>query len=159
MLLADSLLRRGGLLVHGVALATESKAALFTGHSGAGKSTLGVWGSRGGLSLLSDELVAIVPEGGGFTVHGTPWNTGTGGSATLAMLGVLAHGPDARLRPVEPSTVLRVLLSNVVEPGETPQVRASLFRIASQVLAAVPAREFSFAPDASVAEALRGALT
>lgn len=158
VLLAESLLERGGVLLHGVALAHQGRAAVFTGFSGAGKSTLGAWGARGGLTLLADELVALLPEGPGFAAHGTPWNQGTAGSAALAQLGLLAHGRQARLRAVEASTVLRVMLSNVLEPADQPEVRARLFQVAGRVLAAVPARELEFAPDLAAAEAVRGAL-
>lgn len=158
VLLAEWLLARGGMLLHGVALAHQGRAAVFTGFSGAGKSTLGAWGARGGLTLLADELVALVPDGEGFAAHGTPWNQGTNARASLAMLGVLAHAREARLRPVEPSTVLRVMLSNVLEPADSPAVRARLFQLAGRVLAGVPARELEFAPNPEAAEAVREAL-
>jgi hypothetical protein len=68
VMLAGALARRGGLLVHGVAVAHQGRAALFVGHSGAGKSTLGsLWAEAGGV-LLSDELVAVWPERGAGTV-------------------------------------------------------------------------------------------
>ena len=146
VLLADSLLRRGGLLIHGVALAHHGQAALFTGFSGAGKSTLAQWGVQGGLSLLADELVAVLPDGDRFVVHGTPWNQGRPECATLAQIGILSHASQARLSPVEPAAVLRVLLSNLLEPAETVDVRARLFRIASRLLSQVPTRRLAFAP-------------
>lgn len=158
VLLAEWLLARGGMLLHGVALAHQGRAAVFCGFSGAGKSTLGAWGAKGGLTLLADELVALVPDGEGFCAHGTPWNAGTNACASLAMLGVLAHAREARLRPVEPSTVLRVMLSNVLEPADSPSLRARLFQLAGRLLAAVPAREFEFAPNPEAAEAVREAL-
>lgn len=156
VLLAESLLRRGGMLIHGVALAHEGRAAVFTGFSGAGKSTLGHWGTQGGLSLLSDELVAVVPDGEGFTVHGTPWNAGGPGRAALAMIGILTHAAEATLSPIEPSAVLRVLLSNVLEPG--PEARGPLFHLASGLLDKVPTRRLAFAKDAQVARVLRDVL-
>jgi hypothetical protein len=158
VLVADSVLQRGGLLVHGAALAHDGRAALFTGFSGAGKSTLSAWGSRGGLTLLADELVAVLPEGDGFSACGTPWNRGGAGRATLECIGVLAHAAEARLTPVEPSTVLRVLLSNVLEPGNSGDVRARVFRVASRLLNAVPTRELAFAPNLEVAAVLKKAL-
>jgi hypothetical protein len=159
VLLADSLFSCAGLLVHGCAVAHQGKAALFTGVSGAGKSTLGKWASQGGLTLLADELVAVLPDGDGFSAHGTPWNVGTNASARLTHIGVLAHTPGAHLKPVPASTVLRVLLSNVLEPGDTPEVRAKLFQIASKVLSAVPTYELGFAPNLEVAAVLRDALS
>lgn len=158
VLLGESLLARGGLLVHGVALAHEGRGALFTGHSGAGKSTLGRWGSAGGLRLLADELVAVLPDGEGFRVHGTPWNAGGPGDAALGMIGLLVHAGSAQLTPIEPSLVLRELLSNVLEPAASAVARAQLFRIASRLLAAVPAKHLAFAPNLEVAHALTAAL-
>jgi hypothetical protein len=159
VLLAEALLLRGGLLVHGCAVAHQGKAALFTGDSGAGKSTLGKWASQGGLTRLADELVAVLPDGDGFRVHGTPWNVGTNASARLTHIGVLAHTPGAQLRPVPASTVLRVLLSNVLEPGDTNEVRAMLFQIASKILSVVPTYELGFARNLEVANVLRDALS
>ena len=158
MLVADAVFRRGGMLLHGVAVAHAGRAAVFTGHSGAGKSTLAAWAAKGGLTVLADELVAIVPGAGGFTVHGTPWNVGAAQSASLALLGVLAHGTSARLSAVEPSAVLRVLLSNVVEPQDSAAVRAKLFQSASGMLNAVPAKELSFARAPDVAQVLKDSL-
>ncbi len=158
VLLGDSLLRRGGLLVHGVALADQGRAALFTGASGAGKSTLGWWGRAGGLQLLSDELVGVLPEQTGFSVWATPWNASTAGRASLKQIGILAHAPFAQLSPIAPSEVLRVLLPNVLEPAASPQVRSSLFQIASRLLAVVPAVRLAFAPNVGVASVLSQAL-
>ena len=158
VLLADSLLRRSGLLVHGVALASQGRAALFTGPSGAGKSTLGQWGREGGLRLISDELVALVPEGGGYTVHGTPWNVGCAEHAALVQIGVLSHARTTDLSPIAPSEVLRVMLSNVVEPAASAQARSAVFRVASQVLAKVPSARLAFVPDLSAARVLGLAL-
>ena len=54
VMLAGALARRGGLLVHGVAVEHLGRAALWTGHSGAGKSTLaGLWAKAGG-AVLTD---------------------------------------------------------------------------------------------------------
>ena len=68
---------RGGCLFHAAALVVDGAAHLFPGRSGAGKSTLA---SLAG-DVLSDELAAVLPDGGGFRVHGTPWWTGRAGSA------------------------------------------------------------------------------
>lgn len=158
MLLAEWLARRGGVLVHGVAVASNGKAAVFTGPSGAGKSTLGACAAAGALTVLADELVALVPFGEGFAAHGTPWNVGAPGSAALARLGLLAHAPAPALAPVAPTEVLRVLLSNVLEPSDSPAARAHSFRCAQRLLASAPASTLSFAPDASVAAVLTEAL-
>ncbi len=158
VLLGESLLRRGGLLVHGAALAHHGRAALFTGASGAGKSTLARCGVEGGLTLLSDELVAVLPDATGYAAHGTPWNIGAAKQASLGQIGTLLHAERAELTPVAPSAVLRVLLANVLEPSASLEVRSTLFKIASQVLAVVPSVQLAFAPHPNVSSVLARAL-
>lgn len=160
LLLAEHLLNSGGLLVHGVAVAGEGRAVLFTGQSGAGKSTLGHWASLGGLTRLSDELVAVVPRNDGvFEAHGTPWNIGQAASAELCRVGLLSHAPEHSLEPVGASEVLRTLIGNVLLPEPDAANRARAFANATRLLSAVPSCRLRFARDAGVADALRVALT
>ncbi|WP_240359853.1 hypothetical protein [Pyxidicoccus trucidator] len=102
VMLAGALARRGGLLVHGVAVAHQERAALFVGHSGAGKSTLGaLWAEAGGV-VLSDELVAVWPEP---TVGGAQGavadGSGSGHAAGPGTSSALGPQPGAR-SPIGP---------------------------------------------------------
>lgn len=158
ILLAEHLLVRRGLLVHGVAVASGSSALLFTGQSGAGKSTLGALCAGAGLSVLADELVAVFPEEGSYSCEGTPWNVGRPGAARLAGVGLLAWAEDARVEAAEPAAVLRVLLSNCVMADPSPEGRARMFEAGTALLGKVRSVRLHFARDERVAQALVAAL-
>ncbi len=158
VLLAAELARRGGLLVHGVALAHEDRAALFTGHSGAGKSTLGaLWTDAGG-ALLSDELVAVWPGAGGWRAAGTPWNVGTPREAALAAVGTLAWDSDSRWEAQSAGDVGRLLLLNALLPEASATGRSGLLMAAGRLLSEVEPVRLVFARDASAARVVRAAL-
>lgn len=161
LLVADSVQRRGGLVIHGVAVATgEKRAALFTGPSGAGKSTLGAWASSDGLSVLADELVVVAPEEGGFVAEGTPWNVGRPLRARLGLVGVLGFSGSSShaLEEFPPADVLRTLISNVMLVEDTADERAEAFRRCAALLGSVRTGRLVFARTSGVGEALAEAL-
>lgn len=161
VMLAGALARRGGLLVHGVAVAHQGRAALFVGHSGAGKSTLGsLWAEAGG-ALLSDELVAVWPERGAssvWRVAGTPWNVGVPGEAVLKAVGTLAWDTGSRWESQTAGEVGRLLLLNALLPEATAAGRGGLLASAGRLLSEVSPVRLVFARDASAAAVVRGAL-
>lgn len=162
VMLAGALARRGGLLVHGVAVAHQERAALFVGHSGAGKSTLGaLWAGAGG-EVLSDELVAVWPEPGGarpvWRAAGTPWNVGLPGEAVLKVVGTLAWDAGSRWEAQAAGEVGRMLMLNALLPEATATGRGGLLAAAGRLLSDVPTVRLVFARDASAAEVVRGAL-
>jgi len=159
VMLARALMRRGGLLVHGVAVAHHGRAALFTGHSGAGKSTLGaLWAGAGG-ELLSDELVAVWPEPGmGWRVAGTPWNVGRPVEARLAAVGTLAWDATSRWEPHPAGDVGRMLLVNALLPEATPAGRGGLLAASGRMLTEVAPVRLVFARDDSAVAAVQGML-
>ena len=60
VIVAYQLLSRGGMVLHSAGLAEEERAWLFIGRSGAGKSTISRLGEKTGLTILSDDMNAIV---------------------------------------------------------------------------------------------------
>jgi hypothetical protein len=156
--LAELLRVRGGLLVHGVAVALGGRAACFVGNSGAGKSTLGALAREGGLALLADELVALVPDPSGWMAFGTPWNTGEQAQGRLVAVGRLAFGESSQFRRGGEAEVLRAILPNSLLPGDLAGLRQEVFQAASRLLREVPAGTFAFAPDPGAAQALRALL-
>lgn len=154
-LLAHALLAREALLLHGVGLMSEGRAAVFTGHSGAGKSTLGHFASQGGLVLLSDELVIIDAE---LRAHGTPWNVGSAQAGRLAMIGTLGWAADATLREADAAPLFKLLSQNVLVPDPSPQGKAALFRVMSRIVHAVPSVQLDFPQSRAVGPALRSEL-
>lgn len=157
LVLAEALLARGGVLVHGVAASDGTAAALFSGPSGAGKSTLGANARDAGLEVLGDELVALVPDGARWRAHGTPWNLGTAGQAPLVATGLLAWGPPA-FAPLTVDAASAVWLKNVVVPEASPEVQRGVTRAVLQVLGAVPRLRFSCPDDVRAGAAVRALL-
>jgi hypothetical protein len=64
ILIAYRLLERGGVLLHCAALTIDTGASLFIGRSGQGKSTLSTMALHAGKRVLSDDLNAVVIQGG-----------------------------------------------------------------------------------------------
>ena len=156
--LADSVAARGGVVLHSVGVALQRGAAVFTGPSGAGKSTLAQNAEAGGASLLSDELVVLLPESEGYRAHGTPWNRGFPRAAPLRCLGLLGWDAPHRMEGVSPAEVLRILLPNAYVLDTGAEARTALFERAGALLRAVPLRRWVFAPHPSVAVALNESL-
>ena len=67
VLMTEILARRGGVLLHSVGIGTR----LFPGRSDAGKTTLASLAPK--RSVLSDEIVAVLPSHKGFVLHATPF--------------------------------------------------------------------------------------
>lgn len=161
LLLARTLLPRGGLVVHGVGLTDGARAAVFVAESGGGKSTLARCAVDGGLTLLADELVALAPTPGGYAAHGTPWNTGTPARAQLARVGSLgwAEPPEADvLVPHAPLALLPTLLANTLTADDRAATKHATLQAAQQLLTSVATGRLMFAPTPAVAQAVRAAL-
>ncbi len=104
-LVSEALLRRGtGVLLHASGVLTRDGALVFAGESGAGKTTLARKAELA--NVLSDELVALVVEGGGAKAFATPFygemSKGVcGADARLAALCLLS-GKDKRVCSILP---------------------------------------------------------
>lgn len=148
-MVGSDLLARGGILVHGAAVAVDGGAHLFPARSGSGKSTLA---ARAG-HPLSDELSAIAPGPHGFRVHATPWWTSRGGAAPLVCVYALAWDGEGAT-PLR-HTAVRQLATNLVLPLDTPSNRERGLAAAAAVAGAVPFARFAFHPDSDVDRLLR----
>ena len=73
VVLAYRLAQSGGVLLHSAAVVKHGDAHLFIGRSGAGKSTLSRLGLAAGLDVLSDDMNALVPEGGRYWAEKLPF--------------------------------------------------------------------------------------
>lgn len=146
-----TILDRGGLLIHGAALAVDGRAHLCPARSGSGKSTLS---ARAG-HPLSDELSILAKTHEGWVAHATPWWTTRGGRAPLARVYELAWHGEAVV-PL-PGTPLRHLASNAVLILDTPEYRARALAAAAGVAGAVPFARLVFRPDTDVDALLRAA--
>ncbi len=60
---------RGSVCLHASAVAVEGRVAALLGPSGAGKSTTAAAFARLGFAVLSDDIVPVEPQGGGFVAR------------------------------------------------------------------------------------------
>ncbi len=75
ILLIERAGRADGLMLHAAAFDVGGVGLVFAGASGAGKSTLsGLFAEHcPDATVLGDEHIVLRQQGGGWTVHGTPW--------------------------------------------------------------------------------------
>jgi hypothetical protein len=143
--LQGALLRRGGLVVHGMAGVDETGAGwLVPGRSGAGKSTIAR--AAGFARVLADEAVVlrrVAPGPGGFRVYGTPfWSEGCSlpldtGDAPLGVLArpIKAPGPGASAERHPVASAAADLLACVMFHDADPQARALVLETACDAAA------------------------
>ncbi len=148
--LAAEVARAGGCLFHAAAVVVDGAGHLVPGRSGSGKTTFASLAR----DRLADELAVVLPAGGGYRVHGTPWWSGRPGSAPLAAVHSLSF-EDERVEPLPAVDALRSLGANVVVPFGGPPALARAFAVASAIAAAVPFARVSYRRDSDVDAILR----
>lgn len=146
-------LARGGALLHAAAFRVHGAAHLCPGRSGAGKSTL----SRRSGAMIADELAVVVPEGGSWLVHGTPWWRSEAPPSPLAAIYALAWGEPWIGPPAAGLTGVRHLATNLVLPHQGRREQERAFAAAARIAAAAPLRTLCFRPDTDVDALVRGA--
>jgi hypothetical protein len=164
LLFQHHLAQAGRLVVHGCGLVVDGAAVLFPGHSGAGKSTTArLWKRLDRRTLvLSDDRIVLERRGRGFRAHGTPWH-GEGrfaaaGSAPLAALFFLRHGPHTRVAPLPVADAAARLFARTFPPPWDAAAIGKTLEVCGRVAAVVPAFDLSFRPDASAVDAVRRTL-
>ncbi|MFZ6030356.1 MAG: hypothetical protein ACOYYS_21820 [Chloroflexota bacterium] len=110
------LFEAGGVLLHGAGLVRDRRAYVFFGHSGSGKTTASRL-SRG-VVVLNDDLVALLPDSGGWVVHATPfWNptqvVPVRCAAPLAGLYRLVQDRCVWLEQISPGQAVAELAANI----------------------------------------------
>jgi hypothetical protein len=83
-LVAYRLHEQGGAVLHGAAVVRDGRAYLFLGRSGAGKTTVSRLGLARGLTVLSDDLNALLPNSPGPEVVKLPFTGDFGDSGAPA---------------------------------------------------------------------------
>ncbi|WP_456408251.1 hypothetical protein [Thiolapillus sp.] len=73
VIVSYKLLARGGMILHSAGLAQDGKAWLFIGRSGAGKSTIAKLGEEAGMTILSDDMNAVIPHDGTYLTEQLPF--------------------------------------------------------------------------------------
>jgi hypothetical protein len=149
LLLVPALALRGALLLHASGAVLPNGAAVFAGHSGDGKTTLSGILSKEGVSLLSDERVAILKTPAGFVAHGTPW-PGEGeivsnASAPLRTLYVLEKSESHSIADDPTPSLVPEVIARAIVPYYLPQIASRILELFADLAARVPVRKLRFA--------------
>jgi len=144
--------RQGGLLLHGAAVSFGGIGVVATGPSGSGKSTLARFCVQATGQLLSDETVALYPDG---TVHGSPFVSdedliGRPQRAKLGVILLLEKGDEERLDSVPPNDAVVALLGQSYRPAPREATSAQLLQRACAFTARPGVQRLTFRkhPDA-----------
>ena len=146
-----ALFGRGGLVLHSAALREAGLGFLFVGRSGAGKTTLCSLAAELEIEVLSDELNAVVPLDGGFSLQAVPF-AGDFGQAPgqepphplTAVLG-LEHGATPGLRVCSKAEAVSRIVASCPYVNTDPVSESALHSRAQALADTVPFRVLTFA--------------
>ncbi len=153
------LARQGGFLLHAASAIKNGRAFLFSGLSGAGKTTISRLAPPE-VTLLTDEVSYVRPEGDGYRAFGTPFagelaKVGENVSAPVAAVYLLEQGPENVIEPLKPAEAGRRLLENILFFAEDAELVKLVFQSACEFISRVPVLRLTFVPDERVWEIIR----
>lgn len=147
------LFQAGGLVLHSAAFTDRTRGFVFCGRSGAGKTTLCGLAAELGCSILSDELNALVPEGGGFSLLGMPFAGDFGGRPRrhqryplTGLLG-LEQCETPRLRGCSKAEAVSRIVASCPYVNVDPVLADALTNRACELVTRAPLRILGFAKD------------
>lgn len=161
---AYGLLRAGGVMLHSAGFALKDEAAICWGRSGAGKSTLTGLVHQGGMTVLSDELNALLPGPDGVVVQAMPFAGDFGRQPgplhqyRVGALVTLAQEPVHSLRPLSMARALGTMAAAAPFVNGDPYISDDLFKNLERLLGGHKARTLAFANNESVVDFVRGQL-
>ena len=142
--MADQLLGRNTLMLHGSTVAVDGKAYLFTADSGTGKSThtslwLRAFGDRA--YILNDDKPALRLEDGAWYAYGTPWSGKHDISVNTRVpvkgIALLERGAQNEITPAANAEAVSKLLKQVNRP-RAMEYRIKLLELLDQLITKVP---------------------
>ena len=153
-------LRQGGVLLHASAARFGSGSIVALGPSGAGKSTLARFCVQAGGELLSDETVALYPDG---RVFGTPFFSdedlvGAPRSARAQRIVWLEKGEAECLEQLPRAKAVAMLLSQAYRPAPGEATSEMLLERAARVAKAAEVHRFAFRKHPECGQFLRRSL-
>jgi hypothetical protein len=141
---ASRLLAGGGFMLHAAAIVGRAGAYVFFGPSGSGKTTVSELVGEG---VVTDEITALRPGGGGYVVSSVPWR-GVAREVPLAALFRLKQAETTAARRLSPVEAVRHLLPSVFFcRGDGPEI-GRFFEVAAGLTRAVPVYDLQFTRDA-----------
>lgn len=152
--------RRGAVLIHACALRHGEVALVAAGKSGDGKSTLARLGAGAGLSLLTDEVVMLFPDG---RVGGTPFRSdfeqaGQPGLVRARYFLALRKADHEALEPLAPLAAVQLAMAQCFEVDAVALPRAEVRRRLLAFLGQVEPRTLAFRKAPEAGEFVRQAL-
>lgn len=139
------LVEEGGFLLHAAGLGGPDGVAAFFGPSGSGKSTVAMLVGEG---VLSDEVLAITPDGTGYRASGLPWR-GRSLSGRLVALYALRQAGHTAFARLGAGIAARHLLSSVFFASVDGAAVGRFLDTAARLLPVVPCYEMRFTADRS----------
>jgi hypothetical protein len=157
------LARSRGVLVHACGLSLQGRGVLFLGTSGAGKSTTArLWKERGGVTVLSDDRIAIRPDEDGYRIYGTPWHGEAGleapTSARLEAVFILEQAPRTRIQEIPRATAVAQMMVRAFPAMWDQQGLEFAVRFLADLAERLPVRRLQFLPDGSSVECVLASL-
>lgn len=155
--------RLGGVLIHASGLTDGTRAIVAAGQSGNGKSTLSRLGTAAGLTLLSDEVICLFPDG---RVAGTPFrsdfdNVGAPRMVPARYFFALEKADHEELKPLSPLDAVQLAMAQCFEVAELALPRVEVRKRLLSFLSHVEPRTLAFRKHADagkfVADVLRDA--
>lgn len=156
---AQLLAARGGLMFHAAGIAPSDDAGyVFFGPSGSGKTTICQL-SHPARRILCDEIVAVMPEGSGARLYGTPfagaWGDSLAEDVPLRGMYWLKQAPHTRIVPLDDATAVRGLLESAVAYDRGAQGLGQLLEAAFALVHRVRVDRLEFEPKESLWETVQ----
>lgn len=162
---AEGLLGSDTLLFHGSTVAVDSCAYLFTAHCGTGKSThtrlwRQVFADRA--QMVNDDKPFLKLTEESVLACGAPWSGkhGLDSNITVPLKGIciLRRGTENRIRPIEKSEAMEMLLKQSVPPRDPEQLPAFL-SLVDKLAETVPLWQMDCTKDPEAAQMAYDAMT
>ena len=163
--IAEELLKRDTLLLHGSTVAVDGAAYLFTAACGTGKSThtrlwREVFGDRA--VMVNDDKPFLKFTGNSVTAYGSPWSgkhgLDTNICAPLKGICVLKRGSENIIRRVEPEAVIEMLHHQAFLSTD-PALQEKTAELVCRLAQMVPLWEMECTKDARAAEVAHEAMS
>lgn len=165
LVVAYALLEGGGALFHGACVLDGGSVVLFPGVSGAGKTTMSGLSAAEGRTVLSDDIVGVLPGPGGFDVVALPFGSEFRFAGPrqarfpLRALCRLEKGEVTGVTSLKRATALSLGLACTPYVNQDPRRVDQLFATLERLTGTVPLRTLRFQKSGPVWSALpKGAL-
>jgi hypothetical protein len=159
-LVAYRLLERGGVLLHSAAVVSGGSACVCIGRSGHGKSTVSGIALEAGRRVLSDDLNALLIEGGGVHAAWLPFHGDVASpfappsSYPVKALYLLEKASAHHLRAANPGRLIAALTGAAPYVNRDPHRSELLLCHLQRICSLIPGYHFQFRPDRGLLDLL-----